>query len=335
MARSPLTLAALATSAVPDLDVAGAGAFGSRSSRDPVGFDQALLLAADGDTLVVRVPRARSAELRATTDLAALRALSTGIRSRLPFSVPSPVGETPFAGTRAVVYNYLEGETLSLPSLLAATPLTDSIGRALAALHGLPTSFIADSGLPTMRASDSLAGVLDVMERATATGLVPMGLVERWERATDDTALWQFAPTVINATLTADSLIRQGERITGIVDWHGLSVGDPATDLSFVLGAPDAAVAESIFASYLKARGSSDRLVIKRARLYAELEVAKWLLHGTERRSTEIVDDAVKMLHNLVDLVQYDANRSIDTDTRPVMTVREVEDMLDEAERRS
>ena len=35
------------------------------------------------------------------------------------------------------------------------------------------------------------------------------------------------------------------------------------------------------------------------------------------------------MLHNLVDVVQHDINRRIDTNTSPVMTVTEVEDMLD------
>ena len=35
------------------------------------------------------------------------------------------------------------------------------------------------------------------------------------------------------------------------------------------------------------------------------------------------------MLHNLVDIVQHDISRTIDTDTKPVMTVDEVQDMLD------
>ncbi len=42
--------------------------------------------------------------------------------------------------------------------------------------------------------------------------------------------------------------------------------------------------------------GAGDRALRQRAMFYAELEVAKWLLHGTEQRSTEIVDDAVEML---------------------------------------
>ena len=64
-------------------------------------------------------------------------------------------------------------------------------------------------------------------------------------------------------------------------------------------------------------------------RIYAELEIAKWLLHGTQERSTEIVDDAVQMLHGLVDTVHHDLDQTLSHNTMPVMAVDEVEAMLD------
>jgi hypothetical protein len=82
--------------------------------------------------------------------------------------------------------------------------------------------------------------------------------------------------------------------------------------------------------AYQQTRGSSDRQIGRRARLYAELEIAKWLLHGTQERSTEIVDDAVTMLHGLVDTVQNDLNQTLSHNTMPVMAVDEVEAMLDQ-----
>ena len=53
--------------------------------------------------------------------------------------------------------------------------------------------------------------------------------------------------------------------------------------------------------AYNGARGVLDRQVTQRAKLYAELDVARWLLHGTQQRSTEIVDDAVAMLAAITD----------------------------------
>ena len=67
--------------------------------------------------------------------------------------------------------------------------------------------------------------------------------------------------------------------------------------------------------------------------LYAELEIAKWLLHGTKERSTEIVDDAVQMLHGLVDTVHNDISQTLSHNTMPVMAVDEVEAMLDRDQR--
>ena len=61
---------------------------------------------------------------------------------------------------------------------------------------------------------------------------------------------------------------------------------------------------------------------------YAELEVARWLLHGTEQRSTEIVDDAVGMLTALADSVHNDVMNPIGAQTMPTMAVDEVEAFL-------
>jgi len=61
--------------------------------------------------------------------------------------------------------------------------------------------------------------------------------------------------------------------------------------------------------------------------------VARWLLHGTERRDTLIVDDAVQMMSRLVDDVAGDAGGSISPPTMPILAVDEVEALLDRTER--
>lgn len=333
MARSALTLAALATAAVSGLDVTAASRLGSGTIGS---FEQAVLDTREGRRVVIRVPRTQAAEAQASSNLAALSALSAGVRGRLPFEVPSFLGQVPVGGTRAIVYDYLPGSAVTLDGLNPNDGLAASIGRAIAAIHSLPTSFVSDASLPVARPADARSAVAAVMEEASATGLVPAGLLARWEGATEDAALWQFAPAVVNGAVSASSLLHDDEgTVTGIIDWHALSVGDPARDLAWVLGAPVAGAADSVFDAYNQARDSSDRQVKKRATLYAELEIAKWLLHGTRQKSTEIVDDAVGMLHNLLDVVRSDSSRSIDTNTSPVMTVSEVEEMLDRKERRS
>ncbi|HEY0258852.1 MAG TPA: phosphotransferase [Lacisediminihabitans sp.] len=330
MARSHLTLAALATSAVAGLDIVAASGFGSGAVGD---YESALLTGRDGRHWIIRVPTSERAEAEQSADLVALRALSTGVRTRLPFTVSNFAGQTPISGTRAVVYEFVYGSKVTLASIPADEGLASSIGRAVAAIHTLPTSFVADAGLPVLTPVEILRSTVTIMDRASATGLVPSELLGRWERATEDAALWQFAPTVINGALGAESFLSAGGEVTGLLDWHSLSVGDPARDLYWLLGVRGENVAETAFDAYNLARGSSDRQVRQRAMLYAELEIAKWLLHGTQERSTEIVDDAVEMLSGLVDTVHNDLQQNLGHNTMPVLAIDEVEAMLDRNQR--
>jgi aminoglycoside phosphotransferase (APT) family kinase protein len=328
MARSHLTLAALATSAVPGLDLVEASTFGSGSNGD---FDSALLTGRDGRHWIARLPTSEQAEGEQSADLVALRALSAGVRTRLHFSVSTFAGQTPFNGTRVMVYEFVYGSKVAISSLEPAQ--ATSVGRAIAAIHALPTSFVTDAGLPVMTPIECLRSAMTTIDRAAATGLVPAALLTRWEAATEESKLWQFQPTVINGSLAADSFLYAGGDVTGVLGWHELRVGDPAKDLFWLLGARGEAIPEIGFDAYNEVRGGSDRQVRQRAMLYAELELAKWLLHGTEIHSTEVVDDAVEMLTSLVDNVQNDIMNPLHPQTMPTLAVHEVEEMLERSER--
>jgi len=116
-----------------------------------------------------------------------------------------------------------------------------------------------------------------------------------------------------------------------MLGWHGLRVGDPASDLQWLAASgPD--IADAAFAAYSRVKGTVDRQLRQRAALLSELEIARWLLHGTETRSTEIVDDAVQMLSALVDETQKDLMNPIGGPTVP-LGVDEVEQLLERTSR--
>ena len=326
MARSHLTLAALATSAVPGLDAAAATNFGSGQLN---GFDSAIVTGSDGRHWIIRVPLNASAQAEQSADLIALRALSAGVRTRLPFGVSTFAGQVAIDGTHAIVYEFVYGGKVALGAYAAGPEsLSASVGRSIGAIHSLPTSCVADAGLPVLSASECLRSCVTIMDRAAATGLLPATLVGRWERASEDAKLWQFHPTVINGSLTADSILSADGAVTGVLGWHELRVGDPARDLQFLLGARDTSVIDSAFDGYAEVRGAGDRQLRQRATLYAELELAKWLLHGTDTRNTGIVDDAVTMLTGLADSIRNDVMNPIGAQTMPTMAVDEVEAFL-------
>ncbi len=330
MARSHLTLAALATSAVPGLDAVNA----RLHSRGTHGmFDSALVIDRSGRQLIIRVPREQSAETEQSADLVALRALTVGNLSRLPFDVPEFVGQAPIGNTRAVVYELLPGDSFDVDDLTGHAGVAGSIGRAIAAIHGLPTAFVATAGLPQQTAEECRTSTIELIDRAANTGRLPAALLRRWEQATDDDALWQFPPTVVNGSLSADSFLITDDAVSGIVGWAGLSVGDPARDLHWLLSARGAH-AETAMAAYTAQRQGGDQRITQRAMLYAELELARWLLHGTETRNSSIVDDAVAMLDGLVDTVHSQTMHPLSPPSGPALEVSDVEAMLAQTPRR-
>ncbi len=326
MARSHLTLAALATSAVAGFEVSGARSFSAGGSGD---FDSALLSGRDGSTRIIRVPTSQSAESEQSADLVALRALTTGIRSRLPFEVPTFLGQTPVGGTRAVVYDFLPGGHIDVDDVPAGDGLAGSIGYAVAAIHTLPTAFVGEAGLPVLSADECHTSTTSLIESAASTGLLPSALRDRWRDAASDGSLWQFQPTVINGALTADSFLVDGETVSAVLGWSALRVGDPARDLHWLLAMNPDAVEGALGAYSATRQVTTDRQFTQRAMLYAELEVARWLLHGREVRNQGIVDDAVGMLDGLVDRVHTNSASPLATATGPIMAVHDVEAMLD------
>jgi aminoglycoside phosphotransferase (APT) family kinase protein len=319
----------LATNAVPELDVAHAR---NHSHAGDGLFDSALLVTRDERELIIRVPTSQAAETEQSADLVALRALTTGNRSRLPFDVPVFVGQAPFEGTRAVVYERLPGASYDADALTGHEGVSGSIGRAIAAIHGLPSAFIGDAGLVQQSAQDCRTSTIDLIDRAANTGKLPAALLRRWELATDDDALWQFAPTVIHGTLTAESFLISDDAVCGVLGWSGLCVGDPARDLNWLLAARGSA-AETAVATYTAARQGNDPLITQRAMLYAELELARWLLHGVDTHDEAIVEDAVSMLDGLVDNVHSHTMNSLSPETGPILSVTDVESMLAETPR--
>jgi aminoglycoside phosphotransferase (APT) family kinase protein len=316
----------LATAAVPGLELAAAGPHTRRSQG---AYDAVLLHATDGRRLLIRAPRSQAAESEQSADLVALRSLTTGIRSRLPFDVPAFVGQAPIEGTRAIVTEFVPGVGRAADELTAEPRVAESVGLAVAAIHGLPTSFVADAGLPRRSAAECRDEVVALIGRAADTGHLPAAILRRWEEATDDAALWRFEATVVNGALGAESILIDDDRVTGVVGWASLAVGDPARDLHWLLTSRGAA-AERALEAYLVGRdGAADEHLPRRALLYGELELARWLLHGVDSRDETIVADAIELLDGLVSTVHDRSSEPLAAQTGPIMTVGDVERMLD------
>jgi len=273
-------------------------------------YDTAVADLDDGRRVVVRVPADEDAATELAAEVRALRALTSGVRSLLPFRAPELLGETGLGGDRVVVVDFLPGYRVDAAHLPSGRGAATSLGAALAAVHALPHSVVKADGLPARTPQQVRTDVSRVVDRATATRRLPRALQDRWTHAVAADELWRFESAVVLDGVGTGAFVFEDlddvPTVTGLLDWHGLSIGDPATDLQWLASAPDAA--GDVFAAYLAESGRApDARVRERARLYAELEFAKWLIHGHDEARDDIVADAVELLESLAAGVTGDA----------------------------
>lgn len=307
MARSPFTLAAAVTAALPGAEVVGARTL---SSAGDGRFDSAVATLADGRELAIRVGDDDETSRELAAEALALRAMTAGVRAMLPFSVPEYIGETRLAEGRALVVELLPGFQIDAANVPRGRGAASSMGASIAALHALPPSVVRSAGLTARSAAEVRDEIRQLVDRAAATGRVPARLTVRWREAVEDDDLWRFESTVILGGMKSTSFVftddpERGPEVSGVLDWHGLSLGDPAVDLAWLSSAPDAA--GDVHAAYAEASTRTpDAALAVRARMLAELEFARWLVHGDTVRRPDIVDDAAALLDALAEGLRED-----------------------------
>lgn len=306
MARTLFTLAAAVSAVAPDADIVAVAPLTEHGS----GRVDAVRATLDtGAHVVVRVGTTSEAvdELRA--DARALRALTPGVRALLPYAAPDLLGEVPLGEDTAVVTSYIAGYRVDPADVPPGPGVAPALAEALAAIHALPVSWAREAGLVVRSAQQARDESSRLVDRAEHTKRVPRALVTRWRRAIADDELWRFEPTVMLGGASSSSFFLEDRggvpTVVGVVDWHGVAVGDPAVDLQWLASAPTAA--GDVLDAYVAASTRApDGLLRSRARLHAELEFAAWLVHGHDTDDATILADAESLLSSLADTVGSD-----------------------------
>lgn len=295
-----MALAALATAAVPDLDVVSTRA-PQATTED---FQVTGVLDSGGRHWVVRCPLHASAGAALEAEVSLLQLLAPEVSSGgLPFAVPQPAGFAQLPeGGRAMVYHQLRGRPLDLSRLTSGPGLAADLGRCLAAFHELPSQLIADAGLPTYDVETYRTRCLAEVDEAARSGKVPPSVLHRWEHALEDVALWHFKPTPVHGDLTEDHVLTLDEEVSGLLSLSRVHVGDPAQDLAWLLASAPEDSLDAITEAYAMGRPETpDDHLVDRALLDSELALARWLLHGIRTGHHDIVTDATTMLDDLAE----------------------------------
>jgi aminoglycoside phosphotransferase len=295
MALSPIMLTAWAVAEIPSLEIDG---YRDSSTTD---FDRVTCRTSDDRIISISSPLTAPAADVQNSEHRVGQLLGAGVRERLPFGVPHTLAAGSHDKRRIVVTEETSGTPLS--SLKDARVALPSLASAVAAIHSLPASIVTRNVIPTTTSLDSLRDAAGIIDRAHQTTEVPSALLDRWDAAIEDAGMWQFTPTITHGNLDFDAVLVDGVAVSGIINWAGARVSDPADDLWRVFARFGADEAAEFMSLYSAERPTNDRRLAHRARFASELDVARWLIHGTDSNDDGIVADAVAMLNVLLTTV--------------------------------
>jgi aminoglycoside phosphotransferase (APT) family kinase protein len=186
-----------------------------------------------GGDLVVRLPRRE----RDVGTLEIERQWLPRLAPMLPLAVPAPLAEgIPGEGYPWTwsIYAWLEGETAHAHPIADSVTLANDLAQFVATLHAIdptggppPSRHNAFRGVPLAMRDEStrvsIAALGSTIDAAVATAAWEASL-----RAPD----WQRAPVWIHGDLDARNVLARAGRLTAVIDWGCLGVGDPACDLA-------------------------------------------------------------------------------------------------------
>jgi len=196
----------------------------------PAGTDNAIYRL--GDDMCVRLPRLRSKTLPLEKELRWLPTLAPS----LPLDIPVPllVGEPaegyPF---RWSVFRWLDGDTASAERIEDLRQTANDLAGFIAALQRVDAN-----GGPAPGQHNAFRGVpLKERDELTRDAIASLGgtidgpaVISAWEAALD-AAEWDREPVWIHGDLDFRNLLVKRGRISAVIDFGCLGVGDPACDV--------------------------------------------------------------------------------------------------------
>ena len=211
--------------------------------------------------LVFRFPKRPIVADWLRREIALLPALAPALPAPIPGFTHVAARGSPFAPALPFVgYPMLRGVFLhEVPERLApGAPLVGHLAAFLGALHAFPVARAVACGLPAdswaswvaewrtfaAQVLDDGPGALDAASRAWAAAtlrdfLAELTLAER-----------PVAPIHRDLNLEHILIDPAGERITGVIDWGDVTLGDPALDFAGVAAACPPATLDALLAAY-------------------------------------------------------------------------------------
>jgi aminoglycoside phosphotransferase (APT) family kinase protein len=179
-----------------------------------------------GDELVVRLPRIERAVAQINKEVEWLPRLAP----RLPTLIPMPVAcAEPAAGYpwRWAIYRWLEGETPTVDRIDDADGLAIDLGGFAGALHSvnLPGGPPSRRGVPLDFRDEPTREAIEALRDTINAAVV----LDVWEDALVSPA-WDGPNLWVHGDLGPGNVLTRDGRLSAVIDFGSLGVGDPACD---------------------------------------------------------------------------------------------------------
>lgn len=237
---------------------------------------------------VFRFPKYRGITPGLLKEIGILPALAQGLPLRVPhFEFVWRGGSAYdglFVGYRKIPGIPLMPAHLSVPVVRG---LASQLAEFLTALHRFPRRRLAGLGIPDASAEDWRRRYTALYESVRAR-ILPLlephewrSLAATWERFLQDNANFCFTPVLLHADLNSEHILFdvQRARITGVVDWEDITVGDPALDFTGLFCDYGRGFAARVLTAY---QGPADSAILARARFYGAIGPCYEVLFGLD-----------------------------------------------------
>ncbi|WP_269811970.1 phosphotransferase family protein [Nocardia acididurans] len=259
----------------------------------------ALLVEGGGGEFVVRLPKGRDGAEGVAREARVLPEL--GERVSLPIPRFAFLAGNPLGPGECCVYAAVPGESLGADEwrergMLADDAVAGAVGRFIDEVQGFPVGRAMELGVPVRDMRGEFAEDLESVRAQVVPLLserVGRALVERWEGYLAEAGNFGYTPTVMHGDVSLDHLLVTGNRVSGVIDFGDLQIGDPDFDLCYLFMGAGAEFVGRV--QDRRGRAFDERLRRKLV-FWACADSAIDALHGIEHGMVEFTEWSVRRI---------------------------------------